>query len=67
MKERWPSAVVARQEMKSFTGGAVSDRYLANLDAQGAGPEGRFNIGRKVCYPVENVIKWLEKRSTVMD
>ena len=64
LAERWPSSLVARQEVKAFTGGAVSDRYLANLDRQRAGPDCRFKIGRKVVYPVASLVKWLESRST---
>ena len=63
MKGKWPSTVVAREEIKNFTGGAMSEKYLANLDCQERGPEGRFKCGRKVVYPVESVIRWLEKRS----
>ncbi|HPD60850.1 MAG TPA: hypothetical protein PKV48_03710 [Thermodesulfobacteriota bacterium] len=63
MAERWPSAVVARTEIGSFTGGIVSEKYLANLDCQGRGPMGRFRIGRKIVYPVSSVLEWLEKRA----
>lgn len=64
LAKRWPSSIVARQESKSFTGGTISDKYLANLDAQGAGPPGRFKIGGKVVYPVDSFIRWLEARSS---
>lgn len=64
LKERWPSAVVARTEVKSFTGGVMSEKYMANLDCQGAGPEGSFKLGRKVVYPVDSLVSWLERRST---
>ena len=62
MEEKWPSAIVAREEIRNFTGGAISEKYLANLDSQMKGPEGRFKIGRKVVYPVESVLRWLEGR-----
>jgi hypothetical protein len=67
LKQNWGSSVVARTEIRTFTGGLISEKYIANLDSQGAGPEGRFKIGRKVGYPVESVIRWLEARSTVKD
>jgi len=63
MAARWPSTIVAREEVKNFTGGAVAARYLANLDCAGKGPEGRFRVGRKICYPVAEVVKWLTERS----
>ena len=62
MKEKWPSSIVAREEVRNFTGGAVSEKYLANLDSQMKGPEERFKIGRKVVYPVDSMLRWLEAR-----
>jgi hypothetical protein len=63
LADKWDSAVVARRESLRFTGGTVSPGYLANLDSQGLGPEGRFKIGRNVVYPVKNFIQWLEDRA----
>lgn len=67
MAEQWKSPIVARTEVERFTGGAIKERYLANLDAACRGPRGRFRIGRKVVYPVGALVDWLEKRSTVID
>lgn len=66
MLERWPSSFVARTEISHFTGGIISDRYLANLDSQGTGPAGRIRIGRKIAYPVNELVRWLEARSEVV-
>ena len=60
LAEKWPSAVVARTQIRSFTGGLYSEKYLANLDSQKKGPAGRFTVGRKVVYPVKELIEWLE-------
>lgn len=57
--DKWPSAVVARTEIKQFTGGAISTGYLSNLDCKGEGIPGKFYVGKKVVYPVEEVAKWL--------
>jgi hypothetical protein len=62
LKRKWPSAVVARTEVGNFSGGLMSEKYIANLDSQGAGPEGRFKVGRKVGYTVDSLITWLESR-----
>lgn len=61
--ERWPSDIVARAKVEEFTGGVVTAKYLANLDSQGKGPEGRIRIGRKVAYRVDKFIEWLETRT----
>jgi len=65
MADKWPSAFVARTEVERFTGGIISEKYLANLDSAGKGPAGRVRIGRKIAYPVREFIAWLESRSTV--
>ena len=64
MKVRWPSAIVSRQEAGQFSGGAVSPKFLANADSLKEGPKGRFNIGRRVCYPVDSLINWLRARAS---
>ena len=64
LKAKWPSSFVAREEIHTFSGGIISTKYVANLDCRGLGPEGKVRVGRKVAYPVEKVIEWLQKRSS---
>lgn len=64
LKDKWPSSIVSRTEIRRFTGGLISEKYIANLDSKNAGPPGRFKCGRKIGYPVDALIKWLESRST---
>lgn len=63
MGKRWPSAYVARTEFNRFTGGLYTAKYLANCDSKQIGPQGRIRAGRKILYPVESVIRWLEARA----
>lgn len=65
LADKWPSAIVARDEIDSFTGGVISPKSLANMDSLGIGPQGAFRIGRKIAYPVNNVITWLESRASL--
>jgi hypothetical protein len=67
LADKWPSAFVARTEIRAFSGGVLSEKYLANLDSQGAGPPGRFKCGRKVAYPVTELVEWLRNRITPED
>ena len=60
---KWPSTFVARTEVEKFSGGLIKEKYLANLDSAGKGPAGRIRCGRKVAYPVNEFVKWLEARS----
>jgi hypothetical protein len=67
LAQKWPSTVVARTEVSNFSGGLINEKYLANLDSQGTGPENRFKIGRKVGYSVESLIAWLQSRLSRTD
>ncbi len=66
MADKWPSAIVARTEVERFSGGMIKGKYIANLDSTGQGPAGRIRCGRKVAYPVNEFVKWLESRSEVL-
>lgn len=67
LADRWPSALVARSEVGRFTGGIINARYIANLDSRGEGPPGRIRTGRKISYPVGDLIAWLEARSVLVE
>ena len=60
--DKWPSSLVARSEIKAFSGGLFSPGTMANADSQGTGPDGAFRVGRKKCYPVESLCDWLIER-----
>ena len=50
LADRWPSAWVARTEVDRFTGGIVSEKYLANLDSKGR-TGGPYSDWPKGCLP----------------
>lgn len=54
--------ILARQSVGKFTGGIIQPGTCANLDSRGLGPEGRFRVGKKICYSREAFLKWLEGR-----
>ena len=62
LAKKWPSNLVAREEVGTFSGGVLNCRTMANLDSLGKGPE-RIRIGRKVVYEVGALIEWLENRT----
>jgi hypothetical protein len=62
---KYPSTIICRDEVPVFTGGALSAGYIANLDSQKTGIPGAFKIGRRQCYPVENLVNWLIGRLEV--
>jgi hypothetical protein len=66
LAKKWPSAFVARKEIWKFSGGIFSPGYMANLDCQGRGPEGRIRVGRQTAYEVTALVEWLESRTSVL-
>ena len=67
LAEAWAAPIVARSEIKTFSGGIISPGRIANLDAAGAGPSGRVRIGRKVAYRTADLVRWLEARAESLD
>ena len=61
---KWPSEVIVRKNVGTFTNGAMTPKTQANLDSLGQGPPERIRIGRQVAYPVDAYIRWLESRVT---
>ena len=64
LKKSWPSPFVAREQVGKFSGGTLNPRTLANHDSQNNGPKNRVRIGRKIAYPVDSLVEWMEQRST---
>lgn len=64
LAEKWPSTFVSRSEVGRFTGGIVSPKTMANLDSQRLGPDGAIKFGKKVVYPVNCLIAWLDQRAS---
>ena len=60
----WPSPIVARSEVGHFSGGVLNPRSLANMDSLGRGPANRIRIGRKVAYPVCDLVEWMRERAS---
>lgn len=66
LAKSWGSPLVARSEIASMTGGVLHPRTMANLDAKGEGP-GKLMVGGRVCYEVDKLVDWLEKRTHAVE
>jgi len=68
LAEKWPSAIVSRDQVGNFTGGMISTKRMANLDSLGEGPkEGVLRCGnRKIAYVVNPFLRWLETRMSLV-
>lgn len=54
---------LSRKDVGKFFGAIISPRYMANLDSINKGPV-RLRIGRKTVYRKEDLIAWLQARTT---
>lgn len=59
----WGSPLVARSEVKRFSGGALHPRTCANYDSLGIGCKGKVTIGGRVAYPTVALAEWMRERS----
>ena len=66
LASNWFSPLVARdqKQLDRFSGGILNARTLANEDSLGTGPKNRIKIGKKVAYPVESLIEWMQAKVT---
>ncbi|WDP88708.1 MAG: hypothetical protein HUN04_02730 [Desulfobacter sp.] len=63
-----PSGYILRSDLTEKTGGLLHSRTQANLDSLGIGIPGRIKIGnRKVAYPVQAVVEYLQKLVELAD
>ena len=62
MAATWPSPVVARTEVATFSGGLLHPRTMANLDSKGEGPEETVTYGRKRAYVKRSLVAWMRRR-----
>ena len=61
LAENWPSPIVARSEVGTFSGHVLHPRTLANLDSLGLGP-GKIMIGNRACYSTRKLVAWMKQR-----
>lgn len=60
--DKWPAQFLSREDVRTFSGNAISVGHLANLDSQNKGIADAFYIGRRKVYPKKSAVKWLIER-----
>lgn len=60
--KNWRSPFITREQLYEVTGGLIHPKTIRNLDSAGKGIRGRFRVGRKVAYPIDEVVKFLENK-----
>lgn len=56
---KWPSGIVSRSEIGTFSGGVLHPRTMANRDSNGTGIKPVFKCGRKVFYRTIDAAEYL--------
>lgn len=64
LADSWHAPYVLRDQgiLDKFSGGLLNARTLANHDSRGTGPKGKFRVGNRIAYPVNELVKWLRER-----
>ena len=44
-----------------------SPGVLSNMDSAGRGPDGAFQIGRKIAYPIDSYVNWVVSRTAARE
>lgn len=60
--KRYEGQLITRQMVEQMSGGAFTAKSMVTLDSQGKGISGGFIVGKKTCYPLDNVVDWLISR-----
>ena len=58
--------MIARKEVKYFTGGAISPKSVSNDDYLGNGPKFRMKMGDAVVYPTAFFLAYLEAKGVTL-
>lgn len=58
----YPLGIVPRSDIGRATGGILSSKTMSNMDARGEGIKTKLNVGRKRCYPVDDVVDYVATR-----
>lgn len=59
MADKWPSAIVSRMQVGTFTGGLLNPGTMRKLDCLRQGPKFQVKAGGYVAYPTEELCRWL--------
>lgn len=58
----WAEGIIPRTDIEAFSNGLYRPATMAKLDSLGQGPSGAFKVGKRVYYPEQELIEWLNAR-----
>jgi hypothetical protein len=63
LAREWSGPFILRRDVPAATHGAISRKYLANLDSQGSGPSSKFLLNGRIAYEKTDFFNWLAART----
>jgi hypothetical protein len=63
LASEWSGPFILRRDVPAATHGAISRKYLANLDSQGSGPSSKFLLNGRIAYEKQDFFRWLAART----
>jgi hypothetical protein len=63
MASEWSGPFILRRDVPTATHGAISRKYLANLDSAGTGPASKFLLNGRIAYEKTDFFDWLAART----
>ena len=67
LNNKYPIGYIPRQEIREATGGILIPKTMSNRDTEDEGISGAVKISGKICYPIDNVINYLEEKTKILD
>ncbi len=65
LNQKFPIGLVPRRMLSDATGGVLNPRTAANEDCLNKGIDDPVLVGKQVCYRVEKVVEYLEKKMSL--
>jgi hypothetical protein len=63
LAQEWAGPFILRRDVPAATHGAISRKYLANLDSKGSGPASKFMLNGRIAYEKQDFFRWLAART----
>lgn len=67
LSELFPIGLIPRSEIERATGGILCARTMSNADSRKDGIGTKVYVGKKICYPINDVIEYIVQKMKQVD
>ncbi len=60
--QMYPIGLVPRNKIEIATGEILNSKTMSSLDSLNTGIKGGIKIGKKMCYPIDEIIKYIQSK-----